>query len=793
MGIQNLSGQTLGQYEVRERLGMGGMGAVYRGYQSALKRAVAIKVLPWNLAEQEDYIMRFTREAEIAAALEHPNIVPIYDYGTENGISYVIMRLLTGGSLGQRLTLRDEEDQPLPSPGEAAKLLAQIASALDYAHSQGVIHRDIKPSNIMFDNHGTAYLADFGIAKLMHQNSGLTGGSVLVGTPSFMAPEQWRSEELNGAADQYSAAAVIYAVITGHLPFDANTPYGLMHKHLNEMPTPPQLLRADMPEEIAVVLERSLAKDPTTRFETMTAFSQAFDAAIAGKEGEETGFFSVQFDDASISDALAVDNDTITDLPMPVKPKTDPDLPKSEGASSSGRLRDEGTQPVPGERTPLATLSPEAPSHNVISAATHAGSETLPISPFAHPANRSNMLMWVVLLVALLAVGLAAFSLLSSSRNDSLQATETALQVAQTALASGQLAGSQTAQAILDAPTATYTPTPTLTFTPSQTSTSTLTPTNTPSPTPATPIAEALRDVAARSGPASTYPVVATLEADEQLDITGVSADGAWFQVRLLDGSFGWLAASSTLVTAAGDLSALPIAPPPTNTPTFTTVPPTISEKETDTQTPSNTPTDEPSSTLRQTSASTRTVVPTRTATDLPTETPTRTTEPTRTTVLTRTPTDEPTDEPTETLIPTTAPTRTTVLTRTSTNEPTNTATRTRTPSRTPSETPTRTPSPTRASTSVAASSDLTNCENALPSRLSVGDEGVVVPGEPRPVNVRENSRATARRVGVLNVGDTFEVLEGPVCNNGTWYRVSRATIEGWILEGRDEYYIEPE
>jgi serine/threonine-protein kinase len=151
VSVQNLSGQTLGQYELRELLGAGGMGAVYRAFQSGLDRFVAVKVLSAALVTDKDYIERFTREAKTSAALEHPHIVPVYDYGTQGGISYVVMRLLTGGSLAERLTHSRDTGRPLPSLDETASIIKQLAGALDYAHGRGVIHRDIKTSNVMFD------------------------------------------------------------------------------------------------------------------------------------------------------------------------------------------------------------------------------------------------------------------------------------------------------------------------------------------------------------------------------------------------------------------------------------------------------------------------------------------------------------------------------------------------------------------------------------------------------------------------------------------------------------------
>jgi serine/threonine-protein kinase len=292
MSVENLVGTTLGQFHLRELLGMGGMGAVYRGYQANLKREVAVKVLPAALSKQPGYLERFSREAEIAASLEHPNIVPIYEYGVANGVTFVAMRLLTGGTLAQRIQQRVVDKRPLPSLRETALLLRQLGGALDYAHSRNVIHRDLKPANIMFDNHGNAFLVDFGIAKLVSSATSLTlTGAAVIGTPAFMPPEQWRGDELTPAADQYALAVTIYAMLTGHLPLEAETPYQLMHKHLNEEPTPPQSHRADLPPAVDLVLGRGLSKEPDKRFPSVTAFADAFDEATAGNQTAATGFF----------------------------------------------------------------------------------------------------------------------------------------------------------------------------------------------------------------------------------------------------------------------------------------------------------------------------------------------------------------------------------------------------------------------------------------------------------------------------------------------------------------------
>jgi serine/threonine-protein kinase len=291
MNLQDLTGRTLGQYELRELLGMGGMGAVYRGYQASLKREVAVKVITPQAAQQPDYVQRFTREAEIAATLEHSHIVPIYDYGTQQQISYVVMRLLTGGSLDDRFRHRDHTGRALPSFGETAQVIRQVAGALDYAHGKGVIHRDVKPSNVMFDQQGSAYLVDFGIAKLLYSTVSLTGTGVAMGTPLYMSPEQWRAEDLTPAADQYALGVMAYALVTGQPPFDAPTPFALMHKHLNETPIPAQRVRPDLPPALGAVLARVLAKAPADRFPTSSAFAESFDQAVRERSGPPTGFF----------------------------------------------------------------------------------------------------------------------------------------------------------------------------------------------------------------------------------------------------------------------------------------------------------------------------------------------------------------------------------------------------------------------------------------------------------------------------------------------------------------------
>lgn len=281
MSFKNLVGTTLGQYELVEYLGKGGMGVVYQAIQPRLNRPVAIKILSESQAGRPEQVKRFEREAEIAANLEHPNIVPVYDYGTEDNMSYVVMRFLGGGSLAdhiEHVVAGRERRLPLPAVGH---LLQQIASALDYAHMQNVIHRDVKPSNVMFDNQNHAFLVDFGLVKLIDSSvSHLTGHGIILGTPAYMAPEQWRDEELTPAIDQYALGIVTYLLLCGQLPFDAeNSAYELMQQHCDVPPPDIHEIQRDIPPKVSAVLKRAMAKDPYDRYPMVMDFAEAFTTA----------------------------------------------------------------------------------------------------------------------------------------------------------------------------------------------------------------------------------------------------------------------------------------------------------------------------------------------------------------------------------------------------------------------------------------------------------------------------------------------------------------------------------
>ncbi|HUM72123.1 MAG TPA: serine/threonine-protein kinase, partial [Chloroflexota bacterium] len=211
--------EKINRYEIKRELGRGGMASVYEAYDPQFQRPVAVKLLPREFLHDPEFRARFTREARTIAALEHPAIVPVYDFGEEDGQPFLVMRLMTGGSLTDRLA-----NGPLPID-EAAEILKRIGSALDRAHSQGIIHRDLKPGNILFDHYGDAFLADFGIARIAAAGSQLTASGSLVGTPTYMSPEQvYGNKELDGRSDIYALGVILYQMLTGEIPFDADTP-----------------------------------------------------------------------------------------------------------------------------------------------------------------------------------------------------------------------------------------------------------------------------------------------------------------------------------------------------------------------------------------------------------------------------------------------------------------------------------------------------------------------------------------------------------------------------------------
>ncbi len=280
----SLTGQTLGKYQLNEPLGAGGMAQVYRAVQLPLERSVAVKVLHPHLAEQEIFRERFLREAKAVASLRHPHIVQIYDYDFMNGTCYMAMEFLDGASLEDRLKkLADQAGAPTPLPlPEALRITIQVAEALAFAHRQGVIHRDIKPANIMQTAEGRTILTDFGIATILHETR-LTVDGGTSGTPSYISPEQAQDERGDERSDIYSLGAVLYQLVTGRLPFEADTLYGLIMKHIYEPPPSARQMNPELPAALEQIILRAMEKEPARRYQTANDMAADLQAVLDGE------------------------------------------------------------------------------------------------------------------------------------------------------------------------------------------------------------------------------------------------------------------------------------------------------------------------------------------------------------------------------------------------------------------------------------------------------------------------------------------------------------------------------
>ncbi len=260
---------TAGEYEILRQIGRGGMGVVYLAREMALARDVAMKVLPPHLTYGKGVIGRFRREARTAAALEHPNIVPVYRVAPGGRVFWYTMKYLEGRSLAD--VLLERKTLPLPA---TITILECIADALDYAHQRHVIHRDMKPANVMLDPRGHVIVMDFGIAKEAAAGTHARSDAIL-GTPYYMSPEQCRGETLTGTSDQYSVGVMAYQMLSGRVPFDSKTVVDLLQKHCADAPPPLKAIQPGLARHVYEAVERVLAKDPNERFPSVIAFVRA--------------------------------------------------------------------------------------------------------------------------------------------------------------------------------------------------------------------------------------------------------------------------------------------------------------------------------------------------------------------------------------------------------------------------------------------------------------------------------------------------------------------------------------
>ena len=418
--MSGLVGKTLGKYRILARLGRGGTANVYKAYQPSLDRYVAVKVLHPHLAEDEDFIRRLEREASAVARLRHPNIVQVHDFDHTGDLYYIVMEFIEGPSLRDELQARSFSDKLFTLP-EVARIFGALGSAIDYAHRQGMVHHDLKPANILLTPQGQTVLTDFGIAKIVGGTSQTLTGAVF-GTPKYMSPEQGQSQRGDECSDIYSLGIILFEMLTGQVPFDDDTPYTILTRHINEPLPLPSSLKADLPPEVEQVVLKAAAKSPDDRYQSARELARALYDAV-GLSVEHTLVSAPVMPLAEVDELSPVDPDA--DFP--------PYIPTEE-----------------------VELSPSG--------------KTAALDPLVK-SPRMRILAIVGLAILLLVGGFALSQYYEQKRN--AEATLTAQAVATT-----------TAQAAALVPTSTPTLTPTSTSTNTPTNTPSPTSTHTPAPSP---------------------------------------------------------------------------------------------------------------------------------------------------------------------------------------------------------------------------------------------------------------------------------------------------------------------
>lgn len=372
----DLIGQQIGQYEIKAWLGDGGMSTVYLAEQTSIGRTVAIKMLPPHFTRDTNFMQRFEREVKVIAALQHPRVLPVHDYGAFHGRPYIVMAYMPGGTLAERIAAG-----PLPLE-EIVPLVSQIAEGLDHAHSKGIIHRDLKPSNVLIDEQGNAYLADFGIAKISEATIHLTGTGV-VGTPAYMAPEMGQTGVVTPLVDVYALGVTLFQMLTGRYPYEGDTPLNVMMAHATRPIPDIGLLRPDLPAALGEVLHQALAKDPFERYQSAGELAAGLRVAAAPA-----------LDDGAATPRLAVTP----------PPRTPPTLPLATPPPSTPPP---STAPEPVWET-APQLSPATPAPPV----TPAPVMTEPLPEAARPGCRWGLWLGIAAGAAILAGGCVAGFLL---------------------------------------------------------------------------------------------------------------------------------------------------------------------------------------------------------------------------------------------------------------------------------------------------------------------------------------------------------------------------------------------
>jgi serine/threonine-protein kinase len=611
------------------------MASVYLARQESSGRYVAIKIIHQAIKGDPIAVERFQRESRIVAHLEHPHILPVYDYDGSHVPPYIVMRYMPMG------TLKDIMGRTKLPLEDIAHIYMQIGSAMDYAHRNGVIHRDIKPSNIMIDGDGNAYLTDFGIAHIAEQGQSLTGTGMTVGTPGYMAPEQTMGIDVDARADVYSLGAMLFELVTGRAPYIADTPMAILLKHLNDPIPSAREIDPDTSSDLDQIIHKALAKDRDERYQSAGELADALVQLLARPGAKPLRLMEVA-------------QETITDIQLAQQKRKGTTL---TDAQTAGRvLSDEATELLDTAHTVL----------------------------FGRQVNRytlAGILLGLIVIIGGIFILLGVFAseqeqdqsaqttataqALAHATDIAQTATEAISSAAQTSMAQVDTISEETSVAEVpsatptDTPTSTHTPTPTDTptatatdtptstdtYTPTPTSTNTPTDTHTPTPTE-TPLFATARVIVGRgliyAEPNTLSVEVAVAPEGVEMVAIGQSEDGNWYQVEFL-GITGWILGAQVEVT--GNLESIGIVIPtatPTHTPSDTPTPTstftfTPTPTDTSTNTPTATNTDTPSPTPTSTDTPTYTPSPTATYTETPTATNTNTPSPTPTATPTNT------------------------------------------------------------------------------------------------------------------------------------------------------------
>ncbi len=385
MAPVSLEGQTLGKYRVLDPLGRGGMAQVYRAYHPQLDRYVALKVLRSDLVEEEEFLVRFRREAQAVAGLRHPNIVQVFDFDVQGDIYFMVMELLEGDTLKARLNDYRLRGEQMPR-GEIVRVLLDVLDGLAYAHGEGMIHRDIKPANILLTKRGQAVIGDFGIAQIVGATRHTVSGA-LMGTLNYMAPEQGLEGHSDARSDVYSLGIVLYEMLTQHTPFDADTPMAVLMKHLNDPLPLPRKFDATIPEPFERIVLKALSKRPEERYQSAQEMAQALRRA---------------------AEEAAIELPERVSLPLSF---TTPAAPSESVVVLSGTAKEKITDAQFAKDDTNGTLGKQL-------AAERAAHATAQPQPAAEPATASRLIprpRWLVLLGALaLLVGCNSMAIMVS-------------------------------------------------------------------------------------------------------------------------------------------------------------------------------------------------------------------------------------------------------------------------------------------------------------------------------------------------------------------------------------------